>query len=222
MDEKRAWVGLLVTLVSTTGTAQSRPASEEGSSRSFGAMFAPAALPSGTTSAYGFAGVPQIGAGFRQGFGVLELEGRVEFDYFALSVAPVVFARVPVMTSGPYQVAPSLGVGMAFNSGSRYIDTDNFAYSAVRLVPGAALSWRVAETASLLGEVSFPLDLTFSPGGGYRFRPLVGGGAELYLGQEMTAGALARVGAETLREPGAFSDTRFAFSLWVGLGYRFF
>src|SRR5215211_2431904 len=201
MNENRTWFGLMVALASAASAAQTRPASDEGVGRAFGALFAPAALPSGTTAAYGFAGVPQVGAGFRQGFGALELEGRVEFDYFAVSVAPEVFARIPVMAGGPYQVAPSLGVGMAFNSGVKYIDADNFAYTAVRLVPGANLSWRVAETASLLGEVSFPLDLTLSPGSGYRFRPLVGGGAEVYLGQELTAGALAEVGADVIKDP---------------------
>src|SRR5919197_4554852 len=145
MNDNRIWFGLLLVLfTSTTTFAQPRTGSGETGSRPFGALFAPAALPSGTTSLYGFAGVPQIGAGFRQGFGVMELEGRVEMDYFALSVAPEVFARVPVLTTGPYQIAPFLGVGMAFNSGSQYIDTYNFSYTAVRLIPGAALSWRVA------------------------------------------------------------------------------
>jgi hypothetical protein len=223
MNDTRLWFGLLVVLfTSRAAIAQPRTGSGDSGSRPFGAVFAPAALPAGTTSLYGFAGVPQIGAGFRQGMGPLELEARVELDYFALSVAPEVFARVPVMTTGPYQIAPSLGVGMAFNSGSTYIDTDNFSYTAVRLIPGGTMSWRVAETASLLGELSFPLDLTVSPTGGYRFRPVAGAGGEIYLGQELTAGALARVGVDAIKDPLAFGRTRFAFALWVGVGYRFF
>jgi hypothetical protein len=222
MNHNPVWFGLLVAFSSATSVAQSHTGSAESGSRSFGALFAPAALPAGTTSIYGFAGVPQIGAGFRQGVGFMEVEARVELDYFSISVAPEVFARVPVVTAGPYQFAPSLGVGMAFNSGTRYIDVYNFAYTAVRLIPGANLSWRVAETASLFGQVSVPLDITVSPGQGYRFRPLVGGGGEIYLGQELTAGALAQVGADALKEPLQFERTRFAFALWVGLGYRFF
>jgi hypothetical protein len=222
MNEKCTCLGLLVAFASATSAAQSSPASDEDGSRSFGALFAPAALPAGTSSAYGFAGVPEVGAGFRQGFGPLELEGRVEMDYFDISMTPEVFARIPVTGRGPYQVAPLLGVGAVFNSGATYVDADNFPYVAIRVRPGANLSWRIAETASLLGEVSFPWDFTVSEGGGYRFQPMAGGGAEMYLGQEITAGVLAQVGADVIKEPRDFWRTRFAFSLRVGIGYRFF
>src|SRR4051812_25055808 len=52
----------------------------------FGAVMAPAALPGGSNAAYVYIGVQNIGAGYRQGVGVFELEGRTNFNYLLISM----------------------------------------------------------------------------------------------------------------------------------------
>jgi hypothetical protein len=91
-----------------------------------------------------------------------------------------------------------------------------------RVIPGASLSYRIAETANLIGEASVPVDFSLSPAGGYRVTPLFGGGGELYLGEDITAGAVALFGADVIKEPLGRARGRFAFTLRVGVGFRFF
>jgi hypothetical protein len=224
MRDEHTWLGCVIALAAATGAAQSSsPAVEarEGQ-RSFGSVFAPAALQGGSTAAYAFAGAPEIGAGFRQGLGAVELDVRALFDYFAVAGALELSGRIPLAAAAPYQVAPSLGVGMVFNSGATWLDRDNFAYNGVRVAPALRISRQLAETASVLGEMTLAVDLPVSREGGYRFRPLVGGGAELYIGQDISAGVLAQVGADVLKAPVAPLQTRFAFAVRLGIGYRFF
>jgi hypothetical protein len=222
MRDEHTWLGCVIALAAATGAAQSSsPAVEarEGQ-RSFGSVFAPAALPAGSTAAYAFAGAPEIGAGFRQGLGAVELDVRALFDYFAVAGALELSGQIPLAAAAPYQVAPSLGVGMVFNSGATWLDRYNFAYNGVRVAPGLRISRQLAETASVLGEMTLPVDLPVSREGGYRFRPLVGGGGEVYIGQDISAGLLAQVGADVLKGPSL--QTRFAFAVRLGIGYRFF
>lgn len=192
------------------------------SRESFGAFAAPAALPGGATAVYGFIGVPEVGGGYRQGVGLLEIDARLKFNYFALAFALEAFAKYPAYVDGPLMVAPSLGLGVVFNTGATYIDRHNFGYVGMRVTPGTSLSYRVAETASVVGELTVPIDIAFTRGGGNRVTPLIGGGGELYLGEDMTAGAVAQVGMDVIKEPLGAAQTRFAFALRVGIGYRFF
>src|SRR5918996_720091 len=69
---------------------------------------------------------------------------------------------------------------------------------------------------------TLPVDVPVSQEGGYRFRPLLGAGGEVYLGQEISAGLMAQVGADVLKPPLAALRTRFAFAVRLGIGYRFF
>ena len=188
----------------------------------FGAFASPAALPPGSSSAYGWAGVPEVGAGYRLGVFGLEVDSKVRFDYFALSLALETHARYPVLQSGKWMLAPSLGVGLLGNTGATYIDRENFAYWGARIIPGALLSYRIAETANLIGEVTVPFDVSLSPQGGFRTTPLAGGGAELYLGEDLSAGIVALFGVDSIKEPLGVTRSRFGFNLRVGVGYRFF
>lgn len=197
-------------------------ASATSSERAFGAFLAPAAMQSGGQSAYAFAGVPEVGGGYRQGLGPVEIDARVKFNYFTLGVAVEGAVKYPALTDGPLQVAPWFGLGLVGDSGSRYIDRYNFAYFGLRLIPGASLSYRVADTASLVGELQVPIDIAFSQGGGQRYTPLAGGGGEIYIGDDLTAGAMAQFGADIIKEPLGVAQTRFAFGLRLGIGYRFF
>jgi hypothetical protein len=211
-------------LAAATAAGQSAPSAigARDAQRSFGSLLAPAALPAGSTAAYVFAGAPEIGAGFRQGLSGLELDVRAGFDYFDVAGAFELSGRVPLAAASPFQVAPALGVGMVFNSGARWLDLDNFAYNGVRVSPALRIARQLGETAAVLGELTLPVDLPISQEGGYRFRPLVGAGGEIYLGQDITAGVLAEIGADVLKPPLNALRTRLAFAVRLGLGYRFF
>ena len=218
MRNEHTWFGCVIALAAATGAAQSTSTS----GTRFGAVVAPAALSAASTAAYVFAGAPEIGAGFRQGLSGLELDVRVGFDYFAVAGALELSGRIPLAAAAPYQVAPALGVGMVFNSGAQWLDRDNFAYNGVRVSPALRIGRQLGETAAVLGELTLPVDVPVSQEGGYRFRPLLGVGGELYLGQEISAGLMAQVGADVLKPPLAALQTRFAFAVRLGIGYRFF
>src|SRR5919106_1149851 len=140
----------------------------------------------------------------------------------ALAAALELSGRIPLAAAAPYQVAPALGVGMVFNSGAQWLDRDNFAYNGVRPSPALRIGRQLGETAAVLGELTLPVDVPVSQEGGYRFRPLLGAGGEVYLGQEISAGLMAQVGADVLKPPLAALQTRFAFAVRLGIGYRFF
>jgi hypothetical protein len=218
MRNEHTWFGCVIALAAATGAAQSTSTS----GTRFGAVVAPAALSAASTAAYVFAGAPEIGAGFRQGLSGLELDVRVGFDYFAVAGALELSGRIPLAAAAPYQVAPALGVGMVFNSGAQWLDRDNFAYNGVRVSPALRIGRQLGETAAVLGELTLPVDVPVSQEGGYRFRPLLGAGGEVYLGQEISAGLMAQVGADVLKPPLAALRTRFAFAVRLGIGYRFF
>src|SRR5919106_450212 len=218
MRNEHTWFGCVIALAAATGAAQSTSTS----GTRFGAVVAPAALSAASTAAYVFAGAPEIGAGFRQGLSGLELDVRVGFDYFAVAGALELSGRIPLAAAAPSQVAPALGVGMVFNSGAQWLDRDNFAYNGVRVSPALRIGRQLGETAAVLGELTLPVDVPVSQEGGYRFRPLLGVGGELYLGQEISAGLMAQVGADVLKPPLAALRTRFAFAVRLGIGYRFF
>jgi hypothetical protein len=212
-----------LTLVPLLAEAQSQDTAAQ--PRSFGAFLAPAVLPAGSASTYGFVGVPAMGAGYRQGLGgSTELEARLEIDYFALSLTPLVGLKVAAYqdVDGPFYLAPRLSVGLVLNSGAEYIDTENFAYVGLRLDPGMVLSYQVAETASLVGDLRVPIDFSMSPGGGRRVSPLLGGGAELFLGENVTAGILGQLGVDVIKEPLGVARVRLGYGLRVGFGWRLF
>ena len=62
----------------------------------FGGVLMPAVLPQGASSLYAWAGAPEVGAGYRQGFGGLELEGRARFDYLRVALTGELAARLPL------------------------------------------------------------------------------------------------------------------------------
>ncbi len=189
----------------------------------FGAFAAPAVLPSGAASTYAYAGAPSVGIGYRQGLaGYLELEGRVELDYLKLSLIPQGYAKLVAFQRDRLQLAPLIGIGAVLNSGATYIDDENFSYFGIRVIPGANLSYRITEIASLIGELRVPIDFTLSPSGGSRVTPLLGGGAEIFLGDDVTAGIVGQLGVDVLKEPLGVPQARLGYSVRIGLGYRLF
>lgn len=188
----------------------------------FGAAVAPAVLPAGASSAYGFAGAPEVGGGYRQGLGLAELEFRGAFDYFLVALSAEARVRIALPSVGPVDLAPILGAGAVYDTGTRYIDGDNFNHLGVRAIGGFLASYHVLETVRLLGEVEVPVDFSVSPGGGRRVKPLVGFGGEIFLGENLTAFAMGKIGLDFLKEPLGVTQLRPGFALRIGLGWRLF
>lgn len=190
--------------------------------QAFGTMVVPAALPEGATSLYGYVGAPEMGAGFRQGLGPLELEARARLDYFRLAGIFEVGARRAVVSQGPATFAPTLGLGLVLNSGSAYLDADNFGGVLLRLTPGLVVSWRVAETVAVVGLLDLPVDLGLGPTGARRFQALTGGGAEFYLGSDITLLTAGQLGVENFKAPDLPAQTRLGYQVRLGIGTRLF
>jgi hypothetical protein len=189
---------------------------------SFGTMVAPAALPNGSSALYGYVGVPEMGAGYRQGISGFELEGRARLDYFRLAGIFEAGARKVVVKEGPATFAPRLSLGMVFNSGSVYLDKDNDAGVLLRISPGLVVSWNVAETVAVVGLLDVPFDLGLSPTGAHRLQALTGGGAEIYLGSGITLLTAGQIGVENFKAPLKDSVTRVGYQVTLGIGTRLF
>jgi hypothetical protein len=187
----------------------------------FGAV-APARLPAGATSLYGFVGAPEIGAGFRQGLGPFELGAEASLNYLDLSFAGLARLKFLAVDDPRWQLAPFGGLGFAWDSGSTYYDKDNFRPTAVRLDVGAVATYPVRETLSLLATTELTWDLFTSPLKGYRAQPLVGAGAELALGGNLSAFALAAIGVDLRKLPSEWVDAEVGYSLRFGFAVRMF
>ncbi|AGC46747.1 hypothetical protein MYSTI_05469 [Myxococcus stipitatus DSM 14675] len=187
-----------------------------------GAVIAPATLPGRTTALYGYAGAPELGVGFRQGLSLVELEARARFNWFQISAALELVGRLKVYEQGSVSLAPSLGLGVVFNSGSTYMDDQNFSGVLLRMSPGLVVNWRVAETVSILGLVDVPVDIGLSKSESRRVQALGGGGVEVYLGNGMSVLLAGQLGLEAFRERAGLSDTRLGWALKAGLGARLF
>ncbi|QSQ14403.1 hypothetical protein [Myxococcus landrumensis] len=231
----RALLASSLLLASTSAAQQAAPAPpEEGveeirfAPRSsddedrLGAVIAPATLPGRTTALYGYAGAPELGVGFRQGLSQVELEARARFNWFQISAALELVGRLKVYEEGCVSMAPSLGLGVVFNSGSTYMDDQNFSGVLLRMSPGFVVDWRVAETVSILGLVDVPVDIGLSKSESRRVQALGGGGVEVYLGNGMSVLLAGQLGLEAFREREGLSDTRLGWSLKAGLGARLF
>jgi len=148
------------------------------------------------TALYGYVGVPEMGLGFRQGISGFELEARARLDYFRLAGIFDGGVRRQVLVRGDLSLAAALSLGLVLNSGSEYLDEDNFPSAMVRISPGAVAGWRVAETVTMVGLVDQPIDLGLSPSGARRFQALAGGGL-VHVGREARVGSMNIGGAKS-------------------------
>ncbi|GHG82253.1 hypothetical protein [Comamonas sp. JC664] len=187
-----------------------------------GAVLAPVTLPDGATALYGFVGAPELGVGFRQGISGFELEARARLQWFQLSAALELAVRRKVLDQGSLALAPTLGLGVVFNSGATYMDDRNFSGVMLRVSPGLVAGWRVADTVSVLGLVDVPVDIGLSNGQSRRIQALGGGGAEVYLGSNLSVLAAGQLGVESFQERSGESHTRLGFNVRLGLGLRLF
>jgi hypothetical protein len=202
-------------------------AGAEGSSlpdkrETFGGVVAPATLPRASSALYGFVGLPDLGAGYRQGLSDFEIEARAKFNYLQLALALEVLGKYALVRQGELDVAPFLGVGFVGDTGSRYFDTSNFAYLGIRALGGLAATYRLGDTLRLVGQLDVPYDFVLGSEGGLRFTPVAGGGAEIYLGEDISGLLLGQLGVDTMKEPSGVPVTRLGYAVRLGLGFRLF
>lgn len=215
------WLFALLAFLPTAAAAQAgaAPAREQWS---FGSVLAPTTMPDGVTSLYGYVGAPEMGVGFRQGISGFELEARARLDYFRLAGIFEGGVRKQVWAQGNASLAPTLSLGLVLNSGTAYLDADNFGGVLLRLTPGVVAGWRAAETVMVLGLVDVPLDLGLSPTGARRIQALGGGGAEFYLGQDVSLLVAGQLGVESFKAPREPAETRLGYQVRLGIGTRLF
>ncbi|MFN0062432.1 MAG: hypothetical protein ACKVPX_07930 [Myxococcaceae bacterium] len=213
------WTALVATLLSA---GADRPPSVEDKETYFGGVTAPAVLPAGSTSAYVSLGLTEVLGGFRQGFGIAELELRGRADWRAVSLALEALVKISALEQGRWEVAPFAGVGLALNSGARYLDAANIPYLAIRALGGLTTTYRAADTLYIVGQLEMTLDIGTSPAGVARFTPLAGGGIELYLTDALSFSAIGLLGVDVLRPEPAETLLRLGYGLRIGLGFRLF
>jgi hypothetical protein len=214
---------LVMCLISGVAFAQSAPSltSDERFTH-FGAVLAPVALPSGGSAAYGYAGVPEIGAGYRQGLGPVELEGRFRFDYYHVAPGLEAVVRVPVYSESGFAFAAQGGLGFIYDFGAMWFSPRNFQATYGRVMLGGIASYRAAETVAVVGNFEIPVDISLSVQGAHRFRPLLGAGAEVYVGSNISLLVLGQIGLDQTREPLGITDRQLGYGARVGFGYRLF
>ncbi|MHB8879299.1 MAG: hypothetical protein ACYC8T_36860 [Myxococcaceae bacterium] len=187
----------------------------------FGAVVAPAAMPTGSNAIYAYVGAPEVGAGYRQGVEGLELEARASFDYLALALAAEVIVRLPLLREGFVELAPTLGVGVIYSSGARYYYPFMPQFAGIRPRAGLVCSLKLNEIVRGIVSVDVPwaLGLTSSA---MRVTPLAGGGAEIYVSPDMSVLVLGQIGVDVIKEPLGLVQTRPGWKVQLGLGFRLF
>lgn len=213
-------IATLLSALVVAAPTQTATFSPKESSRVLGGVLAPAKLPAGTIALYGFVGAPELGAGFRQGFDALELEARALFNVFQLSATVEGGVRLGVYQRDRLQLAPTASLGLAFNSGSTYFDAANFGSVSLRPRVGGTLSYSFSDLVAGLIYAELPWAIGLS--GGHQVTPILGAGAEFYLGGSLSLLVAAHAGVDLVQAPGAEAFTRPAWGLRLGLGHRVF
>ncbi len=213
----------LVCLVCATAAAAKTKSSDPAESNEpVGAVIAPATLPEGAAALYAYGGIPEVAVGYRQGVSSVEVEARAKFNYVLVSFAFEVLLKHAIASDDAAALAPFIGIGIAYDFGSRYITTRNFQYTAIRGLAGLIGTYRLGDLASLIGELDLPLDLSVNPARGFRFTPLAGGGLEIYLGPSVTGLLLGQLGVDFLREPLGVPQWGLGYEVRAGFGFRLF
>ena len=209
---------VLLTLIA--GAEPTLPA-ENPNMRVTGGVVAPASLPAGTNALYGFVGAPEVGVGYRQGFGLVEFEARGLFNIFQVSVIGEVGVKFGVLHREKLRLAPVLALGLELNSGARYFDRFNFGYLGLRPRVGLNASYDFTDTISGIAQLEIPwaIGLTVQ---GFQITPLIGAGAEFHLGGSFSLLVSAHVGFDATKEPLGVTQYRPAWAGRLGIGYRLF
>lgn len=190
-------------------------------SRATGGYVAPASLPAGSNAVYGFAGAPEVGVGYRQGFGLVEFEARAIFNIFEVSGIADVNVKFAAWQHDRLQLAPLVGLGIEANSGARYFDRFNFGFFGLRPRIGLNASYGFSDLITGVAMLDVPLAIALTVQG-FQLTPLVGAGAEFHLGGGFSIALTAHVGFDATREPLGVTQYRPAWAVRLGVGYRLF
>ncbi|PZR16013.1 MAG: hypothetical protein DI536_06855 [Archangium gephyra] len=196
-------------------------AGAEGEPRVTGGYVAPASLPAGTNAIYGFVGAPELGAGYRQGFGAIELDARASFNLFKVSALIEGGVKFAALEADRFRLAPLLMLGLEFNTGATYFDRHNFAFIGLRPKLGANASYAFTETIHGVAQLEVPLSIALTVPG-FQLTPLVGAGGEFHLGGGFSIAVTAHIGMDATKEPLGVTQVRPAWAARLGVGYRLF
>lgn len=213
----------MITTVLLTLIAGAEPAfpSESASTRVTGGVMAPASLPAGTNALYGFVGAPEVGVGYRQGFGLIELEARGLFNLFEVSFIAEVGLKFGVLQLDKLRLAPTVALGLELNSGARYFDRFNFGFLGLRPRLGVNASYAFTDTISGIAQFELPMSFALTVQG-FQVTPLLGAGAEFHLGGSFSLLVSGHLGFDATREPLGVTQLRPAWAARLGIGYRLF
>lgn len=186
-----------------------------------GGVVAPAALPAGTNALYALVGAPELGVGYRQGFGPMEFEARGLFNLFEISALVEVGVKLELLHIDRLRLAPTLALALKLDSGATYFDKMNFAYVGLRPRLGLNASYDFTETISGVASVEIPWAVALTTQG-FQVTPLLGAGGEFHLGRSLSLLISAHGGFDVTREPLGMTQYRPAWALRLGVGYRLF
>jgi hypothetical protein len=206
-------------LVSMLLTADPEPRAED--ARQLGAVVAPASLPKGSLALYVLLGAPDLGVGYRQGISGIELEAKALFNLLELSGLLEAGVKVPVFRGARLALAPGVAVGVKLNSGSKYFDRANFTYFGLRPRVSLNATYAFSDLVEGVAQLEVPLTLPLTAGG-IHVSPTVGAGAEVHVGGELSVLATAHLGVDFIKEPLGVPQTRAAWAIRLGVGYRLF
>lgn len=189
--------------------------------QALGAALGPAALPAGSIGFWGTLGAPEVAAGYRQGFSLLEFEAIGRFHYLELSGTVEAGVRLAAWRSDRTIVAPTFSLGLKANSGVRAFDRFNFGYVALRPRLGLVTSISVSDVLQVLvtAEVPWAIALNVT---GFQVTPTVGAGVEFQLNAKLSLMGLGQLGVDVIKEPLGVAVPRLAWGLRLGVGYRLF
>lgn len=211
----------MITTILLTLIAGAELAPTVSQTRITGGVMAPASLPAGTNALYGFVGAPEVGAGYRQGFGLVEFEARGVFNIFEVSLIGEVGLKFGVLQLDKFRLAPGVALGLELNSGARYFDRFNFGFLGLRPRVGVNASYDFTDTISGVAQVEVPVSIALTVQG-FQVTPLLGAGAEFHLGGSLSLLVLAHIGFDATREPLGVTQFRPAWAGRLGIGYRLF
>lgn len=206
-------------LMSMLLTADPEPAAE--GAKQLGAVVAPAALPKGTLALYALVGAPDLGVGYRQGISGIELEAKALFNVLELSGLVEGGVKVPVFRGERLSLAPGVAVGVKLNSGSKYFDRANFTYFGIRPRVSLNATYTFSDLVEGIAQLEVPLTIPLTARG-IQFSPTLGAGAEVHVGDKLSVLATAHVGVDVIKEPLGVPQTRAAWAIRLGVGYRLF
>jgi hypothetical protein len=209
---------MLSALVVAMMLAADPPAEPE---RRTGAVVAPAALPPGSLALYGLVGAPDLGVGYRQGIAGIELEAKALFNIFELSGLAEFGVKLAVLRGERLALAPGVALGLKANSGSQYFDRANFGYVGLRPRVSLNATYTFSDLVEGVAQLEIPLAIPLTSQG-IQFTPMLGAGVEAHLGDKLSLLGTGHIGFDVIKEPLGVTQTRAAWAIRLGVGYRLF